>query len=260
MKSTFKRIALVSATAVIGFSGSAHADYYIAGSYGLTSQEKSNNTGVFTSNFTTGSVTGVTPPLQIPSGNPVGWQTSFDTGDMYTLAVGRKLGQFRVELEFSRSNADVKTHRGVSAAGLDLSGIDAGVLISGNVGDLGVSVADLVADGRGRIKTNGFHVNGFYDFDMGTALTPFIGFGLGQSKVDVNYTPSGVSVIRNNDRVVSLQVFAGLEYAINENFSIVGSARYRESDDANVRSSLLPAGFDIENQSYVLDIGVRYKF
>lgn len=260
MKVRFKGIAFISTAAVLSFSHLAAADYYVAGSYGLNSHERSNNSGVFTSNFTTGEVTGVTPPLQIPSGSPVGWRTSFDSGDIYTLAFGRKFGQFRVELEYSRSNADVSTHRGVSAAGLDLSTIDAGVLISGNVGDLGVSVAGLVADGRGRIKTSGFYLNGFYDFDLGTALTPFVGIGLGQSKVDVTYIPSGVGVISDDDRVFTYQLVAGLEYAVNNNVSIVGSARYRDGSDATVRSSLLPASFDVKNAGYVFDVGFRYSF
>lgn len=260
MKTRVNGITLLSAAAVLSLSQIASADYYIAGSYGLNSQESSDNAGVFTSDFTTGSVTGVTPPLAIPSGSPVGWTTSFDDGDVYTLAFGRAFGQLRVELEYSRSDADVDTHRGVSAAGLDLSSIDAGVLISGNQGDLGVSVAGLVADGRGEIETSGFQVNAMYDFDLGTALTPFVGVGLGQNNVDVTYAPSGVGVISDDDSVFAYQFIAGLAYAFSDNVSIVGSARYRDGDDATVRSSLLPANFDIESKSYVVDIGFRYSF
>ncbi|MDP2126947.1 MAG: outer membrane beta-barrel protein [Pseudohongiella sp.] len=260
MKTRLNGIALLSAAAVFSFSHTASADYYVAGSYGLNSQGSSNNDGVFTSNFTTGTVTGVTPPLQIPSGSPVGWRTNFDNGDVYALAFGRKFGQLRVEFEYSQSDSDVDSHRGVTAAGLDLSGIDAGVLISGNVGDLGVSVAGLVADGRGHIKTSGFQLNALYDFDLGSALTPFVGVGLGQSKVDVTYIPSGVGVISNDDRVFSYQIVAGLEYALNNSLSLVGTARYRDGNDATVRSSLLPASFDVQNTSTVFDIGIRYTF
>lgn len=260
MTSKASVIALFSAATVLGFSQVASADYYVSGSYGLNAQGSSDNAGIFTSGFTTGSVTGVTPPLDIPAGSPVGWRTSFDNDDIFTLAVGRKFGQLRVELEYSQSDADVDTHRGVAAAGLDLSAIDAGVLISGNVGDLGVSVAGLVADGRGRVKTSGFQLNAMYDFDLGTALTPFVGAGLGQSKVDVTYAPSGVGVINDDDRVFVYQLVAGLEYEIDSNFSIIGSARYRDGDDATVRSSLLPANFDIENKGYVFDVGLRFTF
>ena len=47
---------------------------------------------------------------------------------------------------------DVNRHFGVNAAGIDLSNIDAGVLIAGNVGDLGVSTEGLVANGAGAIE------------------------------------------------------------------------------------------------------------
>lgn len=255
-----KGIALASSAALLGFTHFAAADYYVAGSYGLNAQDDSNNNGVFTSDFTTGAVTGVTPPLNIPADSPVGWSTEFDDGDIFSLAFGREFGQFRLELEYSRSTSDVDTHQGVSAAGLDLSGIDAGVLIAGNTSDLGVSVAGLVADGRGRIENSTVQLNAFYDFDLGTAVTPFIGLGLGQSEVDVRYNPSGVGVIDDDDSVFVYQLIGGMEYSLNDNVSVVGTVRYRDGDDAIVASSLLPADFEIENTGYTVDIGVRYTF
>jgi len=250
------------ATASLMISGTAlAAPFYVSGSIGLVDQDDSSTDGKFTSDFTTGTVTGVNPPLTIPAGNKVGWNTTFDDGEAFNLAFGVVLFEsFRVELEYSATEADVDKHTGVSAAGIDLTDIDAGVLLTGNVGDLGVSVGDLVANGKGSLETETFFLNGFYDFHNSTDFTPFIGAGIGYSNIDVDYKPSNVKIINDDDDVVSYQISGGVSYAFNEFFHVVGSVRYRTSDDASVNSSLLPAKFDIENESMMYDIGVRYHF
>lgn len=238
----------------------ASANIYISASYGINDQDDSSNDGRFTGDFTTGTVTGVNPPLNIPSSSPVGWKTDFDNGDAYSLALGWQHEHFRIELEYAYSDSDVDTHTGVSAAGLDLSAIDAGVLIAGNVGDLGVSVADLVADGRGEIENTLFFINGYYDFANNTAFTPYVGAGIGYSNVDVTYRPSGVGVINSDDDVFVYQLMVGIAYKVTDPVDVTLNARYRDGDEASVESSLLPANFDIENQSWIFDLGVRYTF
>ena len=54
MKTGFNGIVLLSAAAVLGFSQMAAADYYVSGSYGLSSQDSSGNTGVFSSGAAVG--------------------------------------------------------------------------------------------------------------------------------------------------------------------------------------------------------------
>jgi opacity protein-like surface antigen len=257
-----KKILAASVTAVaLMTSGTAlAADFYVSGSIGLVDQDDSGNDGRFSSDFTTGAVTGVTPPLTVPSGSKVGWDTKFDDGSAYNLAVGMIIESFRIELEYSITEADVDKHTGVSAAGIDLTSIDAGVLISGNEGDLGVTVGDLVANGKGSVETESFFLNGFYDFHNSSNFTPFVGAGIGYSNIDVDYKPSNVRIINDDDDVISYQLSGGLSYAFNEFFHVVASVRYRTSDDASVKSSLLPARFDIENESLMYDIGLRYHF
>ena len=241
-------------------SATAAAEFYVAGSYGIVDQDDSSNKGNFTSDFTTGTVTGVNPPLTIPAQSPVGWKTEFDRGDQWTLALGWKIDNFRVELEYARSASDVDTHKGVSAAGIDLTDIDAGVLISGNVGDLGVTVGELVANGRGEIETDSFFLNGYYDFENESAFTPFVGVGIGTTTVDVEYAPSGVPVISDDDSGMSYQAIVGADYEITEALDVVLSIQYVTGDDATVSSSLLPAKFDIENESISYRLGLRYTF
>ncbi len=235
-------------------------DFYMSGSFGVNDQKDSANDGRFSSDFTTGTVTGVNPPLTIPTGESVGWLTEFDSGETWSLAFGWHLDAFRLELEYANADANISNHVGVNAAGIDLTNIDAGVLISGNTGDLGVSVGDLVSAAQGEIDSSTLYVNALYDFDTGTALTPYIGVGLGYSRVDVTYIPSGVEVINGDDDVMVYQLIGGLSYKISDAMDLYGNVRYRNGGDVEVTSSLLSTNFEIENESLVFDLGLRYSF
>jgi opacity protein-like surface antigen len=254
----------IKSTALIVLTGIAtpalSADMYVAGTLGYFSQDSSKNKGSFFTDFTTGEVTGVSPPLSIPAGSPVGWSTNFDSGTAYSLALGWKLDTFRVEVEYAMSDADVKSHQGVNAAGIDLTNIDAGVLLTGNVGDLGVSVGDLVSDGRGSMETSTLFLNGYYDFMADQAFSPYLGVGVGYADTDVTYKPSGVGVISDSDTGFAYQFILGASYALNESFEIYGDARLRYTDDASVKSNLLSADFDVENSATLFNLGVRYSF
>ena len=235
-------------------------DLYISATVGINDQESTFNDGTFTSDFETGNIDALPAPLTIPAGGDVNWSTDLDKGDSYTVAFGTKINNFRVEVEYAYSDADVDNHSEVSAAGIDLTGLDAGILISGNVGDLGVSTGDLVADGRGEIVTTGLYFNGYYDFDTGSAWTPFVGLGIGYGDTEVTFKPSGVVVISDEDSSTMYQLMAGIGYDLTESANIYAQVRYRDSGDVTVDSALLPAAFDIENESMVFDMGLRYSF
>lgn len=117
------------------------------------------------------------------------------------------------------------------------------------MGDLGVTVGELVADGQGQIETQSLFLNAFYDFENSTNFTPFLGGGIGYSNIDVEYKPSNIEIINDDDDVFSYQVSGGVSYAINDQFHIVGSVNYRGSDDPKLNSSLLPAELEVENES-----------
>ena len=241
-------------------SGAGATEMYVSGNLGINDQDSSFNQGTFNADFTTGAVTGVTPPLTVPAGAPVGWTTGFDSDLTYSLALGWQLDNFRVEIEYAMSDSDVKYHAGVEAAGIDLTPIDAGVLLTGNVGDLGVSVGDLVAAGQGSLESDTFYVNFLYDFMRGNDFSPYVGLGAGYTDVDVQYIPSGVSVIDDGNDGFAYQLILGASYSLSEKFDLYGNVRFRDADDVRVQSPLLTATFDIENSGTVYDFGVRYRF
>jgi opacity protein-like surface antigen len=254
------RNTLAFAIALGTTAGASAAEFYVSGSLGLADTDDLSNDGTFTQDFTTGEVTGVTPPLVIPAGQAVGWTTELDSGTAFGIAGGVRLDNFRIELEYAGASNDVDTHGGVVAGGIALDAIDAGVLLTGNVGDLGTSVGALVADGRGEVETSAFYVNGFYDFDTGSAWTPYVGVGIGTANVEVEYAPSGVGIIDDDDDVLTYQVMGGVAYGFTENLEATGGIRYRVMEEASLNSPLLNASFDIEVESFIYEVGVRYTF
>lgn len=254
------RAALTFSGLVLLASSASAQDFYVSGGLGINFQDDTANRGALVSGFTTGQVTGVTPPLSLSAGTPVSWSTQYDDGMFFSLAAGWKYESFRFEAEYSWTEADIDSHRGVNAGGIDLSAIDAGVLISGNVGDLGVNTAALVADGRGDIDTDTWMLNAYYDFDLGNRFTPYVGLGLGLSETEVVFNPSGVAVLSDDDRVFAWQVMGGVSYAFSDTLSLYGNYRYRTADDMEFSASLLPARFNIDVEAQSLDIGIRYSF
>lgn len=256
---TFTRTTLLAVLTGVAAPALA-ADMYVAGTLGYFKQKSSTNAGLFATPFTTGSVTGVENPLTLPEGDAVGWRTNFDKSAAYSLALGWRMDAFRFEVEYAMTNADVESHAEVVASDIELANIDAGVLLTGNVGDLGISVGDLVAGGMGRLKTNTFFLNGYYDFMSNEAFSPYLGAGLGYAKAKVRYEPSDVQIIDDSDSTFSYQLMLGASYAFNDNFELYGDVRYRRAKDAAVTSPLLSADFDIQNRGTLYNIGVRYNF
>ncbi|MEL6364989.1 MAG: P44/Msp2 family outer membrane protein [Pseudomonadota bacterium] len=232
---------------------------YVQLSLGASILSDSDNSGSFAGDFTTGEGTSIPAGTVLPDGTPVGWTTSFDTGLSFGAAIGARYGAFRGELEFARQGNDVDTHVGVEAGGIALGEEDAGVLVTG-ADNLGVSVADLVADGKGDIRTNFLLANVLYDFQNQSMITPYIGGGIGVGFVDVDYSPSDVPIIQDNSTAFAYQAIAGVTAAVGAKSDLFLAYRYRATSDVDVRADLFAADFDIENRASIVEIGFRHSF
>ncbi|KAA5801037.1 porin family protein [Alkalicaulis satelles] len=253
--------ALALGAAIMGAGAAAHAQYYVSGSAGFNFQTDSKNSGAFTSDFVTGDGVAVPAGVTLPTGTDVGWTTEFDTGLFVAGAAGFRFSEvLRVEAELSWLSADVDTHRDVQAGGNALGAADAAVLITGSA-PLGVSVADLVADGRGDLRSLGYAINGYYDFAIpDTDFSLYGGIGLGVAEVKVRYRPSDVDIVDDTKMVGFWQVMAGASFDVAPNTALFAGYRYRRHNDASVQSSLIPADLDVQSRSHILEAGVRFTF
>ena len=241
------------------FSVSASAqDYYLSGSIGVLDQASSSNSGE-TGAFTTGNL-GDGSTLDVAAGTPYGWETDFDSGFIGAAELGRSFDNgLRVGVELAYGSSDIETHSNVTLGGGAIGALDAAA-IAGSPTALGVSIADVVADGRGDLDTFNIFLNAYYDFNAGGQFSPYIGAGIGLSQIDVQYTPSGIPVIQENGDAFGYQIKAGASYNVSDPIAVFGEFTYRTSEDITMENSLFPGTLDIENEQSIFAAGVRYRF
>lgn len=137
------------------------------------------------------------------NGNDVDFSSEY----ILTVAFGKKFGNFSAELEYSHETSD-----------WDNKSIN-------NQGDG---------------ESNAFMINGYYNFDLDTKITPYIGVGIGYLDFDDGYV---------SDSTTAYQGMIGGTYEINERFDISLEYRYRTAD------------FDLEElSSNNFIIGTSIKF
>lgn len=254
-----KWIAALGLAAIFGLGAQAQdIEWYTGASVGWLSQSDSDNSGS-TGAFTTGNI-GDGTTIDVASGTPYGWSTEFDNGYALSIEGGFKYdSNWRSGIEIVTSQADVDTHTGVTLGGGAIGSLDAAAL-TGSADPLGVSIADVVADGQGEITTVGIFANGYYTFDMGQALKPYVGLGIGYLSVDVDYSPSGVAIIDDSEGKFAYQAKLGASYEVGDAWEIYGEYAYRASEDVEFSNSLFPGTLEIETQQNIFSIGARYTF
>jgi opacity protein-like surface antigen len=258
MKVNYVAAAVIAA---IFLPGAAHAQqWYAGGSIGAVMQSDSDNSGR-TGAFTTGNGSPTVPNgTAVAAGTNYGWTTEFDGGVGGSIEAGlRDDNGLRYGLELAYSQADVDRHSGVTLGGTALDGVDAAVL-TGSATQLGVTVGQVVSDGRGDITNLGLFANAYYDFNREGALQPYLGAGVGVSQVEVDYSPSGIQIIDGDDTVFAWQLKAGATWRLSDTWEAYGEYVYRQSDDITFDNQLFPGTLDIENKQSLLLAGVRFRF
>ena len=242
-------------------AAASHANaqqWYVGGTIALAQQNDSDNSGQ-TGAFTTGNL-GDGSTLDVADGTAYGWSTEFDSGFAIAAEAGLKYANnFRSGVELVYTQSDVDTHSNVTLGGGSIDALDAAAL-AGAPDPLGVSVGDLVADGRGEISSTALFANVYYDFGTQSPFSPYLGVGIGFADVSVEYAPSGVGIIDDGETKFAYQIKAGASYAINTAFEVYGEYAFRATDDIAVSNDLFPGTLDIENQSNNFAVGVRYTF
>ena len=75
-------------------------------------------------------------------------------------------------------------------------------------------------------------INGYLDFPIGKRFTPYIGAGIGGSKLNIdNITVDGDELESANTWLFGYQGKLGLSYALNKNLNIFGEGTYSAFSD-----------------------------
>jgi outer membrane protein OmpA-like peptidoglycan-associated protein len=101
-----------------------------------------------------------------------------------------------------------------------------------------------------------------YDINTNTSITPYAGVGVGIDWVDFSQVHTATSSVFNGSNgKFAWQIFAGLGYAIDAKWKLVGEIRYLQSDDHNFSGT--PAGSTVtkyNNRTTQFLLGLRYSF
>lgn len=151
-------------------------------------------------------------------------------GGAVALGLSTKLpaGAIRAELEYNKSADAKKTH----AAAVD----------------------DIIGSAAFKVETQSFMLNGYYDFDTNTQIKPYVGAGIGYTKLKGSAKFDGESMGSMDDNTFTWQIGAGVGYALNNNITIEAGYRYVNYGDFKEDDVKL------ESKAHEILAGVRYNF
>ncbi len=242
----------------MGNHGKKPSGLYVSGYGGANLQTHSTNTGLAEA-FTTGDI-GDGTTVDIPAGRIYGWDTDFDTGTVFGGEVGyRTRHGWRVGLEATQAQADINTHENFIFNDTDIGILDAATLTRSPTA-LGINVEEFFTDGRGSIKHQGVFLNGYYDFNQGRRLRPYVGVGLGLVDIDVDYSPSGVRLIDTDKTVLGYQGRIGAAYNVSGPVDVFSEYTYRSTVDGHFENVMFPGEVDVENKQSHFTVGARFNF
>lgn len=142
------------------------------------------------------------------------------------IALGAKHGAFRLETEYNDGKTAKKKYRNVMKVNL---------------------------------KTRSLMVNAYYDFNLCSRFTPYVGVGAGIAKLDLRGNFGGQAVEKVNTSNFAWQVGAGVSYAATDSMDVDFGYRYIDTGAAHVlKGDLMNA--KLNTARHEIYAGIRYNF
>jgi OmpA-OmpF porin, OOP family len=143
-------------------------------------------------------------------------------------------------------------------------GLRAGLELAYNAGTIGTITGGPAgrAGGKGSVDAWTGMLVGYYDFDTGSALRPYVGAGVGFASVSANDVRNTLAVtgrVDDEDTGFAYQLGAGVAYEFSPNTELTVGYRYLASNGLEMQSST-GAGFKFDYQSHAVLVGLRYTF
>lgn len=174
-------------------------------------------------------------------GSPFAGHSSHDTGWAAGVALGYNFGGVRLEAELSRHENGVDDFGIENAAGFALVP--------------GTNEAD-----SGKTRATNLMANLYYDIDFGMPLKPYLGFGMGASRVNFNNYRTGAAAFLDDSKTVfAYQGIAGMRYEISRQLDLTVDYRYFNSENPSLVDTL---GRSLEGDytTHLVMVGLSWKF
>ena len=117
-----------------------------------------------------------------------------------------------------------------------------------------VAVDNIIGSGAFKVETQSIMLNGYYDFDTNTQFKPYIGAGVGYTKLKGSLKFDGESLGSMDDNTFTWQIGAGIGYDVNNNVTLEAGYRYIDYGDFKEDDVKL------ESKAHEILAGVRDNF
>jgi len=118
----------------------------------------------------------------------------------------------------------------------------------------------------GTVQVQNLGVNGYYDFNMDSWITPYIGIGIGGEHAKANVHRSGASASNKwdgQDWAFYYQGMLGVTVPVQDRSEMFFEYRYTASEGLDIQSNFgafTPDANQNELKLHTLSIGARYRF
>ena len=123
-----------------------------------------------------------------------------------------------------------------------------------------------LADGddypQGNYASSVFALNGYYHFASDNPWQPYLGAGVMLvQEIDLDLERDGVEQSYSGDGDVGLQVMAGVRYAFNDDWSLLGELRYGRFSGVELQGENNSGRLtDLDYDPLTLGLGLQYNF
>lgn len=112
-------------------------------------------------------------------------------------------------------------------------------------------------DLKNTLKNNSLFLNAYYDIATGSKFTPYVGAGVGVSRLKVEFKDDNDKYTKSSTNF-AWQVGAGVSYAMTEAWAL--DLGYRYMDNGDVTLNAKGDKVKTDSQSHNVSLGLRYTF
>ena len=128
----------------------------------------------------------------------------------------------------------------------------------------GVSLGTLDSEtADGDVDIYDLFVNAYYDVDIGSQISPYMGAGIGAAAVSFDIFDAGGEILEDDTVAFAYQIMAGATAIVGQNVSLFAEAKYRGTGEIEIETTSFVG--DQEDDTFSLDsfgvsIGARLSF
>jgi OOP family OmpA-OmpF porin len=121
-------------------------------------------------------------------------------------------------------------------------------------------------DAQGHVGLVAIMANGYFDYDLGIGVVPYLGAGVGWGSVEIdakNKSGTGQTRIEGEDSIFVWSLMAGGTYPINEVLDLSLGYRYIATTDPDINSDIGGLGstrLEAEFEAHEIVLGLRFNF